>query len=288
MIRMTSPKTAIRFLLTLSGWSQPDFWISSLPSQSIPPFFYSFGVLRIDNCVQQITREINQRETCRNEQNAALDNGKSLCLMASIIRRPTPGMENTTSVSIAPPKKRSRLKVPPVITGIKAFLNTCFMMTTLSFCPFALAVLTKSWRITSSMLERVILATTAVLCIPSARAGIINCLKLPKPEGGSHPRLTENRIIIRMPIQKMGADVPMSASTIAALSEGSSADPETIPRKVPRMTAMMIAAVAGLNCVGKHCHNLVHGTHLQRGVPGGQVVLRAASGFGVFLASSAF
>ena len=29
-------------------------------------------------------------------------------------------------------------------------------------------------------------------------------------------------------------------------------------------------------------------THLQRGVPGGQVVLRAARGFGVFLASSAF
>ena len=63
--------------------------------------------------------------------------------------------------------------------------------------------------------------------------------------------MTENRIIIRIPIQKMGADVPMSASTITALSRREFClTAETMPRKVPRMTAIMIAAVASLTVLG--------------------------------------
>ena len=59
--------------------------------------------------------------------------GKSLCLIASIIRRPTPGMENTISVSIAPPRRVPNWRPTTVMIGINAFRNTCFTITTISF-----------------------------------------------------------------------------------------------------------------------------------------------------------
>ncbi len=97
--------------------------------------------------------------------------GKSRSAIASIMSLPTPLIAKTCSVIIVPPSKNPKFIPITVMTGIIAFLIQWTNTTTFSLTPFALAVLTKSERITSSIEDLVIRAINAAEPVPSVIAG---------------------------------------------------------------------------------------------------------------------
>ena len=64
--------------------------------------------------------------------------------------------------------------------------------------------------------ERVMRARIADSAVPSVTAGSTRCSGVPDPETGSHPSCTAKRIASSGPSQKLGIEIPASASVIAA------------------------------------------------------------------------
>ncbi len=74
---------------------------------------------------------------------------------------------------------------------------------------------------------------------------------MPRPEVGSHPRVTEKRRISMIPSQKWGMESPKSAPSIEAMSQS---DPrltaERIPRGIEKSSAITMAAPASSRVAG--------------------------------------
>ena len=62
--------------------------------------------------------------------------------MAETAKLPRPGYENITSTTAVPPSREPRDSPRSVISGHKAFGNTCLQRIVLSFIPLALAPIT--------------------------------------------------------------------------------------------------------------------------------------------------
>ena len=74
---------------------------------------YAMSMSRL---IRQKAREMNSTPPCTT--------GKSLCLMASTIRRPTPLMEKMVSQSTAPPRRLPNWMPTTVTMGTSAFRST--------------------------------------------------------------------------------------------------------------------------------------------------------------------
>ena len=61
-----------------------------------------------------------------------------------------------------------------------------------------------------------ILARTAASGAPSVIAGRTKWASVPRPDTGSQPRLMEKTIASSGPSQKLGIEIPSSASVVAA------------------------------------------------------------------------
>ena len=85
--------------------------------------------------------------------------------------------------------------------------------------PFAWAVRTKSWLITSIMTERVMRAMMAAFDSPSVSAGRTR-LSGPVPATGSHWSSTAKKNSSSRPSQKCGIETPAIASVIKPVSSG--------------------------------------------------------------------
>ena len=107
--------------------------------------------------------------------------GMSFCLIAVVIKVPIPGMANTVSAMIAPPRDAPKLVPNVVTTGISAFLSACFMIIRFLDAPFALAVLIYSCLIVSSMAERVRRSSPAADVIDTVNVGRIKFFRLSAP-----------------------------------------------------------------------------------------------------------
>ena len=106
-----------------------------------------------------------------------------------------------------------------VITGNKPFLRACLKITTFSFTPFALAVLTKSEL-------RAVIIDPLTTCTKSPNGlitkmpiGIIQYGTPPIPDVGNHPRETENIKIAVIATQKSGALAAVKDTTLEILSK---------------------------------------------------------------------
>jgi hypothetical protein len=81
--------------------------------------------------------------------------GKSWFWIARIVNWPSPGSEKVVSVSTAPPSSRPRSMPKMVRIGVSAARRPCRTTTVRSGRPLALAVLTKSSPMVSSIPARV-------------------------------------------------------------------------------------------------------------------------------------
>ena len=103
----------------------------------------------------------------------ACTTGKSFASIACTISRPTPGQENTVSVTTDPPSN-SPARMPVIVTtGISELRATCHRNTVPGISPLARAVRTWSSRSTSSIPDRSSRAMEAVVKVPSVSAGRI-------------------------------------------------------------------------------------------------------------------
>ena len=68
--------------------------------------------------------------------------GVSLRRMASMSRRPMPGMRKICSVTMAPPNTAGICSATSVTTGMSALRTTCLLITTRSDRPLLRAVVT--------------------------------------------------------------------------------------------------------------------------------------------------
>jgi len=177
--------------------------------------------------------------------------GVSFCLIASTSSLPTPGHENTVSVKTAPPNKYPNCNPITVITGIKAFLRACLLITFFSATPFALAVLIKSCLITSSIDERVIRVIIAAALVPNVIAGSITLFAFSNPPIGKTLNCTENRIISIKPNQKFGIETPNNAAIILILSISEYClVADIIPTGIPIIIAIATPTTANTNVLG--------------------------------------
>ena len=126
--RIIRPRIAILFLLNL--FKTIINWLLDFFSSIFHPPSDTFGST---TAYKRSTARLTREKHAATKSTLPCTIGKSLCLIASIIRRPTPGMENTISVSIAPPRRVPNWRPTTVMIGINAFRNTCFTITTISF-----------------------------------------------------------------------------------------------------------------------------------------------------------
>ena len=145
-------------------------------------------------------------------------------MIESIINLPNPGHANMDSVTVA-----NAISVPnsiaiTVTIGMRMLGRRCAQTILLEGNPLARQNLMKSSLITSSVPALVKRITNAILNRAKLVAGITRCLKpsivnillskpktyavSPRPDTGSHPRETENIMIIINPNQKVGMDIP--------------------------------------------------------------------------------
>ena len=91
----------------------------------------------------------------------------------------------------------------------------------------------------------------AIKLSPSATDGMIRCARVPRPEVGSQPSLTEKIIISMIPSQKCGIDRPNRAPSILPMSRS---DPrrtaEMIPMGTATTSAISMAATASSRLAG--------------------------------------
>ena len=87
-------------------------------------------------------------------KHAPCTTGKSRPTTPSIKYKPTPDQAKTDSTIIEPAKMNARLMPSTFTTGNSPLRKACLIKTLRSATPLARAVRTKSWLITSSMLER--------------------------------------------------------------------------------------------------------------------------------------
>ena len=97
--------------------------------------------------------------------------GKSFPCTACTATLPSPGHENTISMTVVPFMNPISTNPDTVNGGIKAFLKACFHMTLVVSTPFALANLTYSDSRTSSIADRVSRRYAAAGNHPKVRAG---------------------------------------------------------------------------------------------------------------------
>ena len=138
-----------------------------------------------------------------------------------------------------------------VIIGIIAFERACFITTTFSLNPFALAVVTYSSFRESIILERVIRLRIEDSAAPKVIDGRIIWLIPPLPATGSQPSIMENKIIRRGPSQKLGIEMPRSDKNIEPLSNIEYCLYAAImPRGMEIITAVRIAQSVSSNVAG--------------------------------------
>ena len=127
--------------------------------------------------------------------------------------RPMPFQAKMFSTTIAPPIMYVNCRPIIVTTGTSPERMTWAFSTMAFGRPLAWAVRTKSWLITSIMLDRVMRATMAALLSPKVTARRIRFAG-PVPATGSQPRFTAKTNISTSPSQKCGIDTPAMAPII--------------------------------------------------------------------------
>jgi len=101
---------------------------------------------------------------------------KSRWKMPSTTIRPSPGIENTVSVTTAPPSSAPVCRPTTVTIGLKALRKPCRSTTRCSGSPLARAVRTWSCDITWGMAVRVWRITSAAIAAPIVIEGrIMSC-----------------------------------------------------------------------------------------------------------------
>lgn len=105
---------------------------------------------------------------------------------------PHAGNAKTVSAIADPPKTIPKLMPITVKTGMIAFFKACLKITLVSEAPLARAVLTKSWRRTSSMLDLVILMIWAEFTSANVMAGSTKLFTPSNPLDGNQPSFNEN------------------------------------------------------------------------------------------------
>lgn len=98
------------------------------------------------------------------------------------------------SVTMAPPMQPAKLMPTCVMTGTRLLPTAWCSMAERLEAPFALAVLMKSWRRTSSILVLLMRIMEARVFAPSTSAGRMKCLREPTPVAGSQCSTRQNRI----------------------------------------------------------------------------------------------
>ncbi len=107
--------------------------------------------------------------------------GISFCRIAVVIKVPIPGMANTVSAMIAPPKEAPKLVPSVVTTGRRAFLSAWRMIIRFSPAPLALAVRIYSCLTVSSMADLVRRSRLAADPKDMVMVGRIKCFRVPAP-----------------------------------------------------------------------------------------------------------
>ena len=109
---------------------------------------------------------------------------------------------------------------------------------------------------TSSMLDRVILAMMATVAPERVTMGSTISLTLSKPMEGSQPRWTENAMISNMPVQNVGIDTPKRVTSVVKLSNIEYCrTAQMTPRGIPISVLKTTAQNASLIVVGIRAAN---------------------------------